>query len=78
MSQPHRISLQHALFQVTGAKVEYDVACIQHVGKIVEYEPVEFVLGVDFVEREAVDHHPKVVQKSQRNDEALKEEMKPI
>ena len=65
MSQSHRIGLQHALFQVTGAKVKYDVQCVQQVGKIVEYEPVEFVLGVDFVEREAVDHHPKVIQKCQ-------------
>jgi hypothetical protein len=73
MPQSHWIGLQHALFQVTGAKIEYDVACVQKVGKVVEYEPVEFVLGVDFVEREAVNHHPKVVQKSQRNNEALEE-----
>lgn len=70
MAQTDRVGLEDAFFEETGAKVEQDVANVQEVGEIVEREPVEFVAAVDFVERVAVDHDPKVVQEGERDDKA--------
>ena len=70
VSESDRVGLEHALLEEARPKVEHYVAYVQKVGQVVEGEPVELVLGVDLVERVAVDHHPEVVQERERHDEA--------
>jgi hypothetical protein len=66
--QTYRVRLQHTLFQKACAKAEHDVAHVQEVGQIVEREPEVAILGVDLVEREAVNDYPEVVDEGQRDD----------
>ena len=68
VSQFNRIGLQNTVFEVRRAEVEDDVENIEEITSVIEDEPEKEVLAGQFMEGEAKDNDPEVVEKGKTDD----------